>query len=328
MTASLPAGFTVRAPTREDIPALLTLLNSHAQVVYGWEIFTDLDLRTIWAWPGFDCATDTWIVIAPDGQFVGYGDIWVRVRDEEVMRIEARAYTHPEQLGRGIGTYLLQQTEARARQLFSEAAPTARITLTQFISSTHTSAQTLLDYHGYAPTRHDWIMEINFSEAPSSPEWPDGITLRPFAPGQDNRLVHSAWEDAFQDHRGHRPMPFEHWEQHMQGRENFDPTLWFLAMDSTEIAGFALCYTQPDGGLLADLGVRRPWRRRGLGMALLRHAFGEFYRRGISRVVLGVDAESLTGATRLYERAGMHITDRLDRFERDLRPGKAPKSAG
>jgi hypothetical protein len=56
-------------------------------------------------------------------------------------------------------------------------------------------------------------------------------------------------------------------------------------------------------------------------MALLRHAFGAFYRRGQPKVGLGVDADSLTGATRLYERAGMRVSERIARFEKELRPG-------
>jgi GNAT superfamily N-acetyltransferase len=67
--------------------------------------------------------------------------------------------------------------------------------------------------------------------------------------------------------------------------------------------------------------VRRPWRKHGLGLALLHHAFGEFYRRGTREIGLGVDAQSLTGATRLYERAGMHALLHYDSYEKELRPG-------
>jgi mycothiol synthase len=67
--------------------------------------------------------------------------------------------------------------------------------------------------------------------------------------------------------------------------------------------------------------VRRPWRRAGLGLALLRHSFGEFYRRGTYKVVLGVDSQNLTGATRLYERAGMYIELQYDAYEKELRAG-------
>jgi ribosomal protein S18 acetylase RimI-like enzyme len=71
-----------------------------------------------------------------------------------------------------------------------------------------------------------------------------------------------------------------------------------------------------------SLSVRRPWRRRGLGLALLQHAFGEFYRRDTMTVALGVDAQSLTGATRLYERAGMHVDRQYAVYEKELRPGR------
>ena len=48
------------------------------------------------------------------------------------------------------------------------------------------------------------------------------------------------------------------------------------------------------------------------------HAFGEFHRRGMTRVGLDVDAENLTGAVRLYERAGMRIVKRRDTYEKLL----------
>ena len=75
-------------------------------------------------------------------------------------------------------------------------------------------------------------------------------------------------------------------------------------------------------GWVNQLCVRKPWRRKGLGMALLLTSFNEFYRRGKKRAGLGVDATSLTHATRLYEKAGMHVTGKYDTYELELRPGK------
>jgi mycothiol synthase len=101
--------------------------------------------------------------------------------------------------------------------------------------------------------------------------------------------------------------------------------LFFIAMDGDEIAGTNLCRTHfpsdEDQGLVGSISVRRPWRNRGLGLALLRHAFNEFYRRGKRKVGLGVDAQNLTGALRLYETAGMHIEQAFDYYEKELRPG-------
>jgi mycothiol synthase len=103
---------------------------------------------------------------------------------------------------------------------------------------------------------------------------------------------------------------FDEWRHWTTKRDNFEPTLWFLALDGEDIAGFSLCRqddTDPSAGYVAMLGVRRPWRRRGLGEALLLHAFAAFRARGYTRATLGVDASSPTGATRLYERAGMRV---------------------
>ena len=106
----------------------------------------------------------------------------------------------------------------------------------------------------------------------------------------------------------------------MTDSPRFDPTLWFVAEEGDEIAGVALCSWHQSGdpqfGWVNVLGVRRPWRKRGLGLALLLHAFAEFGRRGATRVGLGVDAENTTGAVRLYERAGMSVARRNDTYEK------------
>jgi ribosomal protein S18 acetylase RimI-like enzyme len=144
--------------------------------------------------------------------------------------------------------------------------------------------------------------------------------------------VYRADNEAFRDHFGFVEAPFEEgfarFKHFMTDYEGFDPTLWFLAMDgrSAEIAGFSLCrpnsYEDPDLGFVNVLGVRRPWRKRGLGLALLHHSFGEFYRRGKRKAGLGVDAENLTGALRLYEKAGMHIHTAFDLYAKEIRPGR------
>ena len=72
------------------------------------------------------------------------------------------------------------------------------------------------------------------------------------------------------------------------------------------------------GGYVALLGVRRAWRGLGLGKALLYRSFAEFWTRGVTRVTLGVDAESPTGATKLYERVGMEVESCMVVFEKAL----------
>jgi GNAT superfamily N-acetyltransferase len=113
--------------------------------------------------------------------------------------------------------------------------------------------------------------------------------------------------------------------KHNREHINFDPTLFFLALEGDEIAGINFCRTHSpydaNVGWVGSLGVRRPWRKQGLGLALLRYSFNEFYRRGKRKVGLGVNAQNLTGALRIYENAGMHVAQAEDVYEKELRAG-------
>ena len=80
---------------------------------------------------------------------------------------------------------------------------------------------------------------------------------------------------------------------------------------------------EPDrngGGYVGALGVRAAVARQGARRARCSCARSrEFYARGVPRVTLGVDAESPTGATKLYESVGMTV----ESAERRLREGAA-----
>jgi mycothiol synthase len=191
-------------------------------------------------------------------------------------------------------------------------------------------AADLFEDFGLKVIRNFYTMAIDMEEVPPAPVWPEGITVRTYNHPEDAEAVYRAYEDAFQDHYGHIEVNFkEGFERFQQLRfndEGFDPDLWYLAMDGDEIVGTSLCriYSGEDknDGQVSTLGVRRPWRRKGIALALLHHSFGELWERGKKHVNLGVDAESLTGAVDLYEKAGMHIHHQTDLYELELRPGR------
>jgi ribosomal protein S18 acetylase RimI-like enzyme len=155
-------------------------------------------------------------------------------------------------------------------------------------------------------------MELEMNETPPAPIWPEEIELRPYVLGRDERLVFDLVETAFQDIWGNIPLSFEEF-RHKTEHPAFDPSLWFLAYQDTQAVGAALCRDEGESGWVDDLAVLRLARGKGLGTALLLHAFGELYRRGQRKVSLGVDAQSLTGAQRIYQRAGMQIVKELVR---------------
>jgi mycothiol synthase len=314
-TVQLPPGYVVRPPAPADAAAIVALLKAFDLAETGEVMgFTEDDIRG--GWEDLDMATDAWTATAPDGTLAGYAEI----TDFGYGQLMADAYTHPAHTGCGIGTLWVRLSEARARELVANAPEGARVVLVNNVVATSQPACSLLEREGYTLARYFWTMRITLDEAPAATEWPAGVSVRPCVPGQDERAIYETVEEAFADHWGHTPRDFEDWIKRTR-REDFDPTLWFLAEQGGESAGVALCRSREESGWVNTLAVRRPWRRRGLGMALLRHAFGEFYRRGQPKVGLGVDSESLTGATRLYERAGMHVTERAARYEKELRPG-------
>jgi mycothiol synthase len=281
---------TLRPPTEEDVPAVMRLMSEH------WPEPADEELvRRSWTSP--------------------------RVRVEHDARLDDRSYALVEDLDDGRvwidlrghpSSELLDWAEARARDK-------GRRLLTGGWTSYMPLLQEL-ERRGFRLVRHSHRMEIDLTEPTPVAVWPDGIELRTFRPG-DERLFHAVQQETFEDSWEHVRIPYEEWAHWFVGSSRFVPDLWFLAFAQEEPAGFAICHPHPgnaDLGWVGELGVRRPWRRRGLGRALLLHAFAEFRDRGLLKAGLGVDAESLTGANRLYEQAGMHVAARYDVYEKEL----------
>ena len=178
---------------------------------------------------------------------------------------------------------------------------------------------TLLAERAYHRIRSSYRMGIDLHGRSFSPNWPPSAVVRTSVEGVDEPLLHRIGEESFADHWGHTRTPYEEWLHWLRSMGVGDPSLWFVAEVDGVPAGIAICrpydHGDPDCGWVSVLGVLREHRRVGLGTALLTHAFDELQRRGRHRVELGVDAESTTGAVRLYERAGMRVLWRWDIWE-------------
>jgi RimJ/RimL family protein N-acetyltransferase len=96
---------------------------------------------------------------------------------------------------------------------------------------------------------------------------------------------------------------------------------WLVAEDEGELAGeLTMKPVSPRRALahVATLGmtVRKPFRRRGIGNALLAEAMAWAPTAGYTRVELQVYARN-TGAIALYERHGFELEGRRRRFIRE-----------
>jgi GNAT superfamily N-acetyltransferase len=307
----------------------MALFNRWSQSVLQEDEVTDAgSLRTEWCSPHFDPGRDIHLVFAPEGQMAGYVEVWTTANPPIHPWIWGRVDPAYEDLG--LGTWLLEWAESRACDALERLAPDVRFALRVGTYRDAEKPKRLFEDMGYHLFRSSYEMRIEMDAAPAVPCWPDGIQLRTFNPDTDLEAVFRADMEAFRDHFDFVEPPYheglERFKHFMIDRPGFDPTLWFLAMDGDQVAGLSLCrmgtYEDPELAWVDSLGVLRPWRKRGVGLALLQHSFAEFYRRGKRAAGLGVDAENITGALRLYERAGMHVHKTFDRFEKEIRPGR------
>jgi mycothiol synthase len=243
---------------------------------------------------------------------------------------------HPAYRGQGLATALHQWGQVRAQEAIGRVEPDVQVVLSVSALSEQEQAHALFQQLGYQHTRFYWRMGVDLPEVLPDVVVPAGIVIKNWAELGEAVSLHEiveAKEDSFRDHWGFYEAPLDEvvqrWANLHKTDPFFDPQLYFVALDTTQnnaIAGVSLCYlpseTQPGCGYVGTLGVRRPWRRTGLGLALLQHSFHAFQQRGYTRMELHVDGSSLTGATRLYEKAGMSIVERSDRYEMVLRPGR------
>jgi mycothiol synthase len=304
----LRAGYAVRPATADDLDAIVELFDAYDVWDFGRTDSVREHLEADWASSGFDPRTDSWLVTEESGGVVAFA--YVQGMPSEAAR-EAFGRVHPDHHGRGIGSFLVANTERRARTRPGMKPGAVR----NFATTTDASARALLEDHGYRRVRVFWHMERMLGHDPD-PAPIEGIVLRPMRAGED-RDIHAVMEESFAEHWGDTTPRFDDWRRFMD-RAGFDRGMAILAVEREEIVGGVISASASDAAWVRELGVRPAWRGRGIGTALLSSAFADLSRRGVAEVRLNVDAENQTGATRLYERAGMTVRRQWLVYEKQL----------
>jgi mycothiol synthase len=324
----LPVGFTIRAPGDQDLDACVTLLERCSEVKQGSDRITDVELRGEWNTPGAALDRNFRVIVDPTGRMVAYMEAW-DVQNPPVS-IWTWGRVDPDFEGLGLGTALMAWAEEVARAAVDRCPPHAEVVMRAGAVNGYGPACALFEDLGLSQVRQFQRMEIRFDGSPPAPPiWPEGIQLRPYRHPEDLAAVVQADQEAFRDHWGFMERSHEeelaYWRHVTESDPHFDPAYWFVAVDGHEIAGICLCSPSsteaPDLAYIRIVGVRRPWRRRGLASALLQHVFTIAHDAGQAGVTLGVDSDNISGATRLYTRAGMKPTRVVHVYEKKIRPG-------
>jgi len=316
----LDPSISLRFTRWEDLNAVTQLIYDVCQADGDTTVaLTPEEMKLEWQTPSFNIETDGIVAVTAEGRIVGYEEF---TNEFAHSSLRTDGYVHPEFKGMGIGTAMLRAIETRARRDIPLAEPGVRVYLRSMLDGHDKDGRNIHETEGYQLIRYHWRMQIDLKNPPPPVSFPNGLELRPFIKSEHDRAVWQAMNESFRDHWGIHDVPFDEFQLHKFGRTNFDPSLWMIVWDGDQIAGISLNRYRMGIGWIGSLGVRRPWRKMGLGYAILIHSFGEFYKRGTKTIGLGVDAQNPTGATRLYQKAGMHTASEFVMYEKELRQGR------
>ncbi|MFJ5217723.1 mycothiol synthase [Streptomyces sp. NPDC088354] len=252
------------------------------------------------------------LLVEADGTLVGYAQL------EDTDPVEAPAaemVIHPDHRiqghGRALGHALLAASGKRLRVWAHGGHPAAR----------HLAG--LLGLALFRELRQmrrplDGAVEGAGGPPLAEPVLPEGVTVRPFVPGQDDAAWLAVNAAAFAHHPEQGSLTQRDLDDRM-AEPWFDPAGFFLAFRGDRLAGFhwTKVHAQQGLGEVYVLGIRPEEQGGGLGRALtligLRHLARD---RALPTAMLYVDADNAP-AVAVYERLGFttHEVDLMYRTE-------------
>ncbi|MFK5635537.1 MULTISPECIES: GNAT family N-acetyltransferase [unclassified Ornithinimicrobium] len=303
----------------EDVTAWADLVNHLAVVDRTEESYGEADLLEELAFPGFDPATDS-VAVWDGTTMVAFATAQVPQTPDHDGH--GRGYleggVRENHRGRGIGRRLMDLVEPRAAELVTQRHPGLAAYLRAGGGLEGSSASAMLARRGYAVVRWYNFLTRPLRDSPAVPA-PEGVAL--VSPGPEHEapamLAHNA---AFRDHWGSGPMAAEPWHELWTARASRHDVSTLVLSPEGEVIAYVLCGQWVERELYVSIvGTVPSARGRGLAADALRRtislaaATGEFDLIG-----LDVDSESLTGATRLYERVGFDLKHQTMAMQRDL----------
>lgn len=313
-----------------DIPALAGLFAAVARVDGPELDRSESQIRQILSSPRA-MPEENAFLFAVDGQLVGYGRTFLEDGpDESLFRL--MGHVHPEWRRRGIGRRVMERLEQRIGERLDEPANQV-VRILVGASLEHKDRLTLFGRMGYQMERYFFEMERPLHregrtvEVPAA-DLPVGFVVRSLAERPDLGAAMRVCNEAFRDHWGHTETALEDW-QYFASDPGHRPDLWLVAWDEGTGEPAAVCLNGiiPDHntrvgrleGWVHTLAVRRPYRKQGLGRALLLESMRLMQQAGMDWAMLGVDMENLTGALRLYQGAGFQAVRRSAALSKKVR---------
>jgi mycothiol synthase len=305
-------GFDRRPLAPGDAGDWTVLLNAIQDADGSDDYASEQDLLEAFSQPNQDFAKGS-IAIYDGPTMVGYGVLTRRSVADPVHDMRYEGGVHPSYRGRGLGAELLDWAEKTAVPLHNDRFPGRPLSLSSGCLSSNAGAVALHEQRGYQPVRWFHSMVRDLSAAIPEAVIPAGVEIAGYSPDMAEH-ARLARNEAFRDHWGSTETSAEDWE-HFLASSAFRPGFSFLAYASSEPLGMLIsrehdAYNARTGRrelYIALVGTRAAGRKRGIATALLITAMSAARADGYDQASLGVDADSLTDAVRLYEHVGFSV---------------------
>lgn len=302
-----PAGYEARPASHDDLPAIDDLWAAVDRELGGPGDPISGYVRWRWSQPAVDVARDTRVLVR-DGSVAAFGMAFVSEDAPTIMRGTGRV--HPDHTGRGVGSWLLGFVERSGRA--REGVTVCRVDVTV----PDAPVRRLLEADGYRRIRTTLDMRVALEPRLAGPA-PEGVTIRPFGPGEE-RAVWRVEVEAFRDHWDHvEDQSFDSFVHDWFGDVTTPSSVLVAELDERLVG--VIAWTVDHGvPYVFSVAVVPQARRRGIATALVRAAMARAGADGFRELTLSVDAESPTGAVRVYENVGMTPYRATAIYEKDL----------
>lgn len=317
---------TIRTYNPNDLPAIVAMINANDAIDKIEDGTSIEELRGELGVPGINPEHNVFVAQNADGKLCGYA--FLRLVDEpNETSFRTWFVVHPEARPKGLDARLLERLYIRAEERLGECKNQV-VNFHTFVNQLESERIAVIEQFGMHEIRRFWQMARPLDAPIAEPQFPDGMVTRAYRVREDDEKVHAADNEAFRDHYGHNEHPLEDW-LHYVSQPFFRPDLTAIAEDAGtgEVAGFCTIVVNTEEnkrietlrGWIDIIGVRRPWRKRGLGTAILLKCMRDLRAAGLVQAALGCDSENMTGATRIYERVGFTVAKTRVAFCKPMR---------
>jgi mycothiol synthase len=261
--------------------------------------------------PAQDC-----LLAEVDGKVIGYTWLaWWEEMNGTKLYLQL-GWLIPEWRRKGIGRALLRWQEQRLRQIAQTQPDTGKRFFGGNADDIQPANRALLLSEGYQ-VAYTFVQMI--CQLPSTP-----VALAPLEASMEVRpvereqlpAIYAANREAFSESHDSNDM-YEEWLRDL-GWPNLDTSLWVVAWDGDQIAGHVISTSDEEGVHTPWVAVRHPWRRRGLGKALMTRMLQRCQELGIQQADIGTVAENPGKSVHLYESVGYQVVRRQPRYRKPM----------